>query len=200
MLTASFAGSPSTSLSEINTRQSIVALFHSLPHLRRDLRDRLRGIDDVARVVQKFLLGRGNTNDIVAISNAISVWSFVKSTLSLEQKLRSKEGDRNWEREWAGIDVLISRIEDLPELKGKIEASMDGDPTRLENTSAPESAEEDTILPQELSEDKWQQGYRWSINPEFVDSDIGNSCRRLISVTLGLLKSLRPCMLNFSGS
>ena len=173
MLTTSFAGSPSTSLSEINTRQSIVALFHSLPHLRRDLRDRLRGIDDVARVVQKFLLGRGNTDDIVAIRNSISVWSFVKSRLSLERKLYSKEGDCDSKREWGGVDALISRIEDLPELEGKIQASMDADPTRLENSLEPERAEEDTISPQELSiEDKWQQGYRWSINPEFVDSDV----------------------------
>lgn len=176
------AGSPSTSLSEINTRQSIVALFHALPHLRRDLRDRLRGIDDVARVLQKFLLGRGNTDDVVAISTAISVWSFVRTRLSLEQKLRTKEGDRNLEGEWAPIDALLSQMEDLPELERKIQASMDDDPTRLENL--PERAEGDTITPQELSaEDKWQQGYRRSINPECVDSDEWQHLRRrLINV------------------
>jgi DNA mismatch repair ATPase MutS len=177
------AGSPSTSLSEINTRQSIVALFHALPHLRRDLRDRLRGIDDVARVLQKFLLGRGNTDDVVAISTAISVWSFVRTRLSLEQKLRTKEGNRNLEGEWAPIDALLSQMEDLPELERKIQASMDDDPTRLENL--PERAEGDTITPQELSaEDKWQQGYRRSINPECVDSDEWQHLhRRLINVT-----------------
>jgi DNA mismatch repair ATPase MutS len=164
------AGSPSTSLSEINTRQSIVALFHALPHLRRDLRDRLRGTDDVARVLQKFLLGRGNTDDVVAVNTAISVWSFVRTRLSLERKLHTKEGDRNLKREWAAIDALLSQMEDLPELERKIQASMDGDPTRL--GSLPERTEEDTITPQELSaEDKWQQGYRRSINPECVDSD-----------------------------
>jgi DNA mismatch repair ATPase MutS len=177
------AGSPSTSLSEINTRQSIVALFHALPHLRRDLRDRLRGIDDVARVLQKFLLGRGNSDDVVAISTAISVWSFVRTRLSLEQKLRTKEGDRNLEGEWAPLDALLSQMEDLPELERKIQASMDDDPTRLENL--PERAEGDTITPQELSaEDKWQQGYRRSINPECVDSDEWQHLRRrLINVT-----------------
>jgi DNA mismatch repair ATPase MutS len=170
-------------LSEINTRQSIVALFHALPHLRRDLRDRLRGIGDVARVLQKFLLGRGNTDDVVAISTAISVWSFVRTRLSLEQKLRTKEGDRNLEGEWAPIDALLSQMEDLPELERKIQASMDDDPTRLENL--PERAEGDTITPQELSaEDKWQQGYRRSINPECVDSDEWQHLhRRLINVT-----------------
>lgn len=157
-------------MSEINTRQSIVALFHALPHLRRDLCDRLRGIDDVARVLQKFLLGRGNTDDVVAISTAISVWSSVRTRLSLERILHTKEGDHNLEREWAAIDALLSQMEDLPQLERKIQASMDDDPTRLR--SLPERTEGDAITPQELAtEDKWQQGYRRSINPECVDSD-----------------------------
>jgi len=179
----SLPGSPSTSLSEINTRQSIVALFHALPHLRRDLRDRLRGIDDVARVLQKLLLGRGNTDDVVAISTAISVWSFVRTRLSLERKLHTKEGDRNLEREWAAIDALLLQMEDLRELERKIQASMEGDPTRL--GSLPERTEEDLVTTQELSaEDKWQQGYRTSINPECVGSDEWQLLRRqLIGVT-----------------
>jgi len=174
------AGSPSTSLSEINSRQSIVALFHALPHLRRDLRDRLRGIDDVARVVQKLLLGRGSTDDVVAISIAISVWSSVRSRLQLERKLHAKEGDRDLEREWAAIDALISQMEDLPELEKKIQASIDGDPTE----SSPGRIEEDAITPQEPTEDKWQQGYRRSIKPEYVGPDEWQLLRRqLISIT-----------------
>jgi len=150
---------------EINTRQSIVAFFHARPHLRRDLRDHLRGIDDVTRVVQKFLLERGNTDDVAAISTAISAWSIIKSRLSLERELDFKRGDFDSEREWASIDALISRMEDLPELGRKIQASMDGPPTRLESST--ETAEEDAIIAHELSvDDKWQQGYRWSINPE----------------------------------
>jgi hypothetical protein len=143
----------------------------------------LRGIDDVARVLQKFLLGRGNTDDVVAISTAISVWSFVRTRLSLERKLHTKEGDRNLKREWAAVDALLSQMEDLPELERKIQASMDGDPARL--GSLPERTEGDTITPQELTaEDKCQQDYRRSINPECVDSDEWQHlCRRLIGVT-----------------
>lgn len=129
----------------------------------------MRGIDDVARVVQKFLLRRGNTDDVAAISMAISTWSFVKDRLSLERKVHLKEGGLDSEPEWASIDALISRMEGLPELEKKIRASMDGILTRLE--SSPE-ASESTIPAQEPSaEDKWHQGYRWSINPEWVDPD-----------------------------
>jgi hypothetical protein len=184
-------------LSEINARQSIVALFYALPHLRRDLRDRLRGIDDVTRVLQKFLLGRGNTDDVVAISTAISVWSFVRTRLSLERKLYTK-GDRNLDREWAAIDALLSQMEDLSELERRIQASMDGDPTRP--GSLPERTEEDTITPQELSgEDKWQQGYRRSINPEYVDSDNWQLASTTDWCHLGSPKSFRPYIQNFGG-
>jgi DNA mismatch repair ATPase MutS len=152
-------------LSEINARQSIVAFFHARPHLRRDLRDYLRDIDDVTRVVQKFLLGRGNTDDVAIISTAISAWSNVKSRLSFERELHIKEGDCSSEREWASIDALVSRMEDLPELERKIQASMDGHPIRL--GSSTESTEEDTITTHGLSiDDRLQPGYQWSVNPE----------------------------------
>ena len=161
MLTAS----PSASLSEINARQSIVAFFHARPHLRRDLRDHLRGIDDVSRVVQRFLLGRANTDDIATISTAISVWSIVKNRLTLERELHFKEEDCDSERDWTSINALISRMQDLSELERKIQASIDGSPTRLGGSI--ETVDEDAITVHELStDDKWQQGYRWSINPE----------------------------------
>lgn len=159
-------GSPSASLSEINARQSIVAFFHTRPHLRRDLRDHFRGIDDVTRVVQRFLLGRANTDDVATISTAISVWSIVKNRLMLERELHFKEEGCDSEREWASINALISRMQDLPELERKIQASIDGPSTRL--GSSIETVDEDAITAHGLSadDDKWQQGYRWSINPE----------------------------------
>jgi DNA mismatch repair ATPase MutS len=158
------AGSPSTSLSEINARQSLVSFFHARPHLQRDLRDSLRGIEDVTRTVQKFLFGRGSPDDVAALSTAMSTWSFIKRRVLLEQELRWKEGDSSSVPEWTIIDALISRMEELPGLERKIQASMDGTPTGLE--SLPDTSE-GANTPQELfAEDKWQHGYRWSINPE----------------------------------
>ena len=159
-----FAGSPSTSLSEINARQSLVSFFYARPHLRRDLRDRLRGIEDVTRTVQKFLLGRGNSSDVVAIGMAISTWSLMKRRISLERELQWKEGDSSLEREWASIDAVISRMEELPSLERKIQASMDG--TQIGPESSPEMSEGAVMSRESSAEDKWQNGYRWSINPE----------------------------------
>ncbi|KAH9081821.1 muts domain V-domain-containing protein [Lactarius deliciosus] len=91
--------SPSASLSEINARQSLVAFFHARPHLRRDFRERLRGIDDVTRTVQKFLLGRGSTSDVAAISTAISTWSFIKGRILLERELQLREQNNHLDPE-----------------------------------------------------------------------------------------------------
>jgi hypothetical protein len=116
-------------------------------------------------VVQKLLLARGDIDDVAAISAAISVWSFVQGRILLERKLHVEEGDCDSEREWAGIDALVSRMVDLPELERKIKASLNDTGTGLE--SLPKTTEEDPITPQDTStEDRWQQGYRWSINPE----------------------------------
>jgi hypothetical protein len=79
----------------------------------------------------------------------------VKTRLSLERKLHTKEGDRILEREWAAIDAL-PLLEDLPELERKIQVSMDSDPTRL--GSLPERTEED--IQEQSAEDNWQQVYQ----------------------------------------
>ncbi|KAI9462307.1 muts domain V-domain-containing protein [Lactarius psammicola] len=165
-LLARWLCSPSTSLSEINARQSLVAFFHARPHLRRDFRERLRGIDDVTRTVQKFLLGRGSPNDIAAISTAISTWSFIKGRILLERELQLREQDSHLFPEWASVDALTSRMEELPELVRKIQTALDSTTTQ----GPSETFEEGAILsPDQSSDEKWQQGYRWFINPEFSE-------------------------------
>lgn len=150
-------------MSEINARQSLVAFFHTRPHLQRDFRERLRGIDDVTRTVQKFLLGRGSTSDIGAISTAISTWSSIKGRILLERELQLRKQDSHLDPEWTSVDALTLRMVDLSELARRIQTALDSATTQ----GSLETFEEHTILSQEQSSDeKWQQGYRWSINPE----------------------------------
>ncbi|KAG8820621.1 DNA mismatch repair ATPase msh1, partial [Serendipita sp. 399] len=63
---------PSTSIAEIKTRQSVVSFFYTRPHLRADLIALLRKIEDTARIVQKFLAGRGTPDDLRNIATAIT--------------------------------------------------------------------------------------------------------------------------------
>jgi hypothetical protein len=88
----------------------------------------------------------------------------MKRRISLERELQWKEGDSPLEREWASIDAVISRMEELPSLERKIQASMDG--TQIGPENSPEMSEGAVISRESSAEDKWQNGYRWSINPE----------------------------------
>ena len=79
----SVPGSPSGSIAEVNARQSLVAFFHARPHLRNDLVGALRDLEDATRIVQKFLLGRGDASDLSAMSACISIWAAIRSRIAL---------------------------------------------------------------------------------------------------------------------
>ena len=73
-----------------------------------------------------------------------------------------REHDGYLDSEWGSVDALTSRMEDLPGLVTKIQTALDCATTR----GSSETFEEDAVLFQEQSDEKWQQGYQWSINPE----------------------------------
>lgn len=113
-------GSPSTSIKEINARQSLVGFFYARPHLRDDILQALSDMEDASRIVQKFLAGRGDANDLAAIHATILIWSFIKKRFELEKFMESKEKHAIDENEWASLDALISRMSGLRELADKI--------------------------------------------------------------------------------
>lgn len=118
------AGSPSTSLKEINARQSLVAFFYSKPDLRADLVEILSSVDDTSRIVQKFLLGRGDVSDLQAICTTIELSSSIKNRVQLERKMESEERGTVEEDKWASIDALISRLDDLQDLIDRIRTAV----------------------------------------------------------------------------
>lgn len=64
-------GSPSTSLEIINGRQELVARFIEDETLRESITLLLKRSHDSQRLVQKFALGRGDADDLVALANTI---------------------------------------------------------------------------------------------------------------------------------
>ncbi|KAJ3558074.1 hypothetical protein NM688_g1127 [Phlebia brevispora] len=116
--------SPSTSLKEINARQSLVAFFYSKPDLRADLVEILSSVDDTSRIVQKFLLGRGDVSDLQAICTTIELSSSIKNRVQLERKMESEERGTVEEDKWASIDALISRLDDLQDLIDRIRTAV----------------------------------------------------------------------------
>lgn len=119
----SLPGSPSTSLEEINARQSLVAFFYARPHLRDDLLQSLRELDDASRIVQKFLLGRGQPSDLAAISSTIRIWESIKKQIEFE-KIMEKTHRELKPQEWESVEALLHGMYHLESLSERIEGAI----------------------------------------------------------------------------
>lgn len=156
--------SPSTSVSEIATRQTIVAFFKARPHLRSDLIAILRKIEDAARIVQKFLARRGAPGDLRDIGAAIAHWEAFRTRLQLERRMEMVEqgGLVGWEC----MDGLLSKIASLKDLSEKI---ADAVPS-YEETEPVEQDEEDESLDPLVaftgSKAPIAGSFKWHIKPE----------------------------------
>ncbi|GKT75698.1 MutS domain V [Colletotrichum tofieldiae] len=73
---------PSTSLDVIKLRQDLVARFIEEPDLRDAVVLLLRRSHDSQRLVQKFALGRGDPDDLVALANTIHATDSIQQLLA----------------------------------------------------------------------------------------------------------------------
>lgn len=97
-----------------------MGFLYARPHLRDDILQALSDMEDASRIVQKFLVGRGDASDLAAIHATILIWSSIKKRLELERLMESKEKYAIDENEWTSLDALLSRMTDLHELAEKI--------------------------------------------------------------------------------
>ncbi|KHN96302.1 MutS2 protein [Metarhizium album ARSEF 1941] len=97
-------GSPSTSLEVINTRQNLVAKFISAGDLRDSIVMLLRRSHDSQRLAQKFSLGRGDADDLLALANTIQATEDIVSLLD-EAAASGSDAAQN-----DGLSGLLSRI------------------------------------------------------------------------------------------
>lgn len=169
LLSEALTGSPSTSISEIHARQSLVAFFHSRPHFRADLTEVLAQTEDAGRIVQKFLLGRGQSNDLLAINSAIRTWIGLKHRIDEEKRMESLERRDVGHDEWSSLDALMSRMVDLRDLSRRIDLSLEKS-ERAGDSSLPsgflgESLETETSDNSPRTIARYGQT-RWAIKPE----------------------------------
>lgn len=73
--------SPSKSLSEVNSRLSLVAFFQQNPFLRDEVVGRLQKLDDEARLLQKLSIGRPTAEDLLIMAKAIQIQAEIKTVL-----------------------------------------------------------------------------------------------------------------------
>ncbi|PWI74431.1 MutS2 protein [Purpureocillium lilacinum] len=97
--------SPSTSLEVINKRQDLVARFITDGELRDTLVVLLRRSHDSQRLVQKFALGRGDADDLLALASTIRATEGIVDLLKQAVAAYTEQPGEDC------IDALTSRID-----------------------------------------------------------------------------------------
>ncbi|KAK7226033.1 hypothetical protein V2G26_014036 [Clonostachys chloroleuca] len=96
--------SPSTSLDVIQSRQDLVSCFAKAPNLQDSVISLLRRSHDSQRLVQKFALGRGDPDDLLALANTIRATEDIVNLLNSHVTSDSKDQTSQC------ISTLLSRI------------------------------------------------------------------------------------------
>jgi len=104
-------GSPITSIREINRRLDLVDTFLADSHLLADIIHHLRQTHDSQRLVQRFSLGRGDSDDLLSLARTIRETEKILARLQ-EQKHPS-------------LDHMIARIVIPERLCERIESAID---------------------------------------------------------------------------
>ncbi|KAG1715645.1 hypothetical protein ID866_1527 [Astraeus odoratus] len=158
--------SPSTSVKEIETRQSLVAFFYDRPYLRDDLAEMLKECEDTSRIVQRFLLQKGEPRDLLSIRRTVEVWVSIQMRLDLERSMEKSEQETLVADEWDNIDALMSSIADLQGLSRRIALALQDTDSAEPSVDAPGgddiSQEERTMQVVTCS-----GPYKWAVRPEF---------------------------------
>ena len=104
-------GSPITSIRDINRRLDLVDTFLGDSHLLADIIYHLRQTHDSQRLVQRFSLGRGDSDDLLSLSRTI------RETEKILARLR--------EQHHASLDHIVARIVIPEKLCERIEGAID---------------------------------------------------------------------------
>ena len=166
------SGSPSTSIAEINARQSVVAFFYTRPHFGADIAGALASVEDIGRIVQRFIMGRGDPSDLLAVNRTIRMWSTVVKRFNEERTMEAAELTQLHEADWASIDSLVSRMVDLRDLSKRIAMALDDDYSSSSgdsSTSEDLQANDDKLAnapPNNADSTLWRYG-KWTIKPEY---------------------------------
>ncbi|KAI6134024.1 muts domain V-domain-containing protein [Pisolithus croceorrhizus] len=169
--------SPSASVREIETRQSLVTFFYDRPYLREDIVQSLKECEDTIRIVQKFLLRKGELRDLLSIHRTTEVWMSIQRRLELEKKMETLERGASTAGEWGCIDAMISGIADLKSLSHRIASALHNVESADRST---QPLEEDDIS----QEDKTAQTiachgvYKWTVRPDYSE-ELADLHRRL---------------------
>ncbi|KAJ7275302.1 muts domain V-domain-containing protein [Mycena haematopus] len=170
-LLARWLCSPSTSIPEITARQALVAFFYARDHFRADLVAALASSEDAGRIVQRFLLGRGDAGDLHAVNLTIRVWAALKARIAQERRQEAAERGVGFaDAEWTSLDALMARMADLQELSDHIDGALkQRDPGR-DSVVVDSDDPDGEVLGADARKVAWKVGNNnWTIKPEFSE-------------------------------
>ena len=170
---------PSVLLPEINARQDVVGFFHARPHLRADIIAILRKIEDTARIVQKFLSGRGVPDDLADLRDAIDLWEELRKRMVLEHDMECMEHGRLRD-DWGNVQALLNKMKPMHALCERITKAVDRqiieETTNVEETTNESPEERDLFVASAARFTREQPFYtnlyRWSIKPGYALSPL----------------------------
>ena len=161
--------SPSKSLSEIESRLSLVGFFRQNTFLRDEVVARLQQLDDEARLLQKMSIGRPTAEDLLMMAKAIRVQAEIKQVLQDGLKILATSGTSVS----ADEGVLRGIVADMHSHEGlaeKIEESIDIKALEAQQTrelAAGMSAAE--AIPESVDETEEEGVDIWDIPPEVIN-------------------------------
>lgn len=139
-----------------------------------DLCEILKEVDDIRRICQRFLLGRGDFSDLIAIQSTIQTWGSLKKRVQQEKVMEDIEALGSPDVSgWTTLDALFLRMNDLTSFFDKINSAIVINPDTqnevgdLDNNGQDFDAE-NNIEPGEPVLDK-AVGKKWAVNPKYVN-------------------------------
>lgn len=103
-------------------------------------------MEDTSRIVQRFLLGRGDISDLIAIRSTILLWNMIKKRFDLERKMEQSEKGGIDDEEWCSLNALIYRMSDLYSLAERINLAISCTPAADASEPDVVDHEEDQLL------------------------------------------------------
>ena len=150
----------------------MVAFFHARPHFGADLVGALTDVEDVGRIVQRFTLGRGDPNDLLAVNKTIHTWSIILNRFHEERRLEAAERSGLDEASWASLDALMARMTDPHELSKRISMALEDECVAGSEASTSNNLESsnedkfDNVSPGDGDSILWRYGsVKWTIKP-----------------------------------
>lgn len=129
-------------------------------------------MEDTGRITQKFLLGRGDTNDLLAVKKTIQTWTDIIRRIEDERRLEAGERENFNSADWKSMDTLISRMAGLYDLSKRIgsaieDASSMNDDSGGDEPPEPVINDQHDLSPNDTDSNSfWRHGTgKWVIKP-----------------------------------